>query len=84
MLLKILPIPLLMLCAACGGERAVVVKPPVDLTHCADEPVAPDLPPREMQALRDQMMLGYVLAFRSAWGDCRAKVDGLRAWSDGL
>lgn len=69
---------------ACGGERVVVVKPPVDLTHCADEPVAPDLPPREMQALRDQMMLAYVLAFRSAWGDCRAKVEGLRAWSDGL
>ena len=69
---------------ACGGERVVVVKPPVDLTHCADEPVAPDLPPPAMQALRDQMMLAYVLAFRSAWGDCRAKVEGLRAWSDGL
>jgi len=26
------------------------------------------------------MTLDYILSFRSAWGDCRAKIDGLRAW----
>lgn len=33
-----------------------------------------------MQA-RDKATLDYILAGRSAWGDCRAKVNGVRAWS---
>lgn len=77
-------IPLAMLCGACGTDRIQIVKPPVALTECADEPAAPDLPGREQQAERDRLTLDYILAFRSAWGDCRSKVDGIKAWSDAL
>jgi hypothetical protein len=28
------------------------------------------------------MTLDYVLGLRAAWGDCRAKVDGIKAWRD--
>lgn len=31
---------------------------------------------------RDRIELDLILAFRSAWGDCRAKVDGLAAWRE--
>lgn len=65
---------------ACGNERPVVAKPPVALLTCAGEPVAPDLPGRDHQSARDMMMLDYVLALRSAWGDCSSKVAGVRAW----
>lgn len=57
---------------------------PIELTTCADEPAAPDLPvvvsPAD-QVARDLLMLDYVLALRSAWGDCHAKVDGAKAWN---
>lgn len=69
---------------ACAPKRIEIVKPPAELTRCADEPLAPDLPGRDRQAERDTLTLGYILNLRSAWGDCRAKVDGLRAWSEGL
>lgn len=59
-----------------------MTKPPVALLTCADEPLAPDLPPRGMQDQRDMLMLDYVLALRSAWGDCSSKVAGVRAWAD--
>lgn len=75
-------IPLAMACAACGPQRPVLVLPPADLTSCADEPTAPDLPGRDAQDTRDRLTLDYLLALRSAWGDCRAKVDGLRAWRE--
>ena len=83
-------LPLLFL-TACGGERVAVVKPPVELTTCADEPAAPALPivdwssvetARPIQAMRDAMTLSYVLAMRSAWGDCKSRVDGVKAWSE--
>lgn len=61
-----------------------MVKPPVALTECADEPAAPDLPSRDQQAQRDLMTFGYILALRSAYGDCKADVDGIKAWSEGL
>lgn len=54
---------------------------PAELTTCADEPVAPDLPERDQQAARDTLTLDYILSLRSAWGDCRSRVDGIRAWS---
>lgn len=73
-------IPLAMLCAACGGEKPVLILPPVELTTCADEPLAPDLPAREFQDERDAMMLDFALDLRSAFGDCKAKVEGLREW----
>jgi hypothetical protein len=37
-----------------------------------------------MQSERDDMTLDYILGLRSAWGDCRAKVDGLRAWREAV
>lgn len=69
---------------ACGTDRPVVSLPPVELTQCADEPVAPVLPGADQQRERDLMTLDYVLALRSAWGDCRAKVDGLRVWREAM
>lgn len=66
---------------ACG-EKVRLALPPVELTTCADEPLAPELPGQDMQAARDALMLGYVLALRAAWGDCRAKVDGSKAWRE--
>lgn len=83
------PILLLLGCAACGTERPTIVLPAAELAVCADEPAAPDLPAvdwssvetaRPVQRARDTAMLDYVLALRSAWGDCRADVDGLAAW----
>lgn len=68
---------------ACAPEP-VLVLPPASLATCADEPEAPDIPDRdgsaETQDRRDVLTLAYVLAWRSAWGDCRAAVDGLKAW----
>ena len=82
-------LPLIAL-AACGQPRPVIIAPPVELTTCAAEPQAPDLPAvdwssvetaRPVQRARDVEMLAYVLAWRTAWGDCAAKVAGVRAWS---
>lgn len=67
---------------ACGNERPVVSKPPVALLTCADEPVAPDLPGRDQQSARDELTLEYVLSLRSAWGDCFAKIAGVKAWAN--
>ncbi len=79
-----LTIPLAMACASCGQERPAIAKPPADLLVCSNEPVAPDLPGRDEQARRDAMTLDYILALRSAWGDCFAKVAGVRAWAEKL
>lgn len=75
--------PFVLALTGCGQERPALAKPPADLLRCADEPVAPALPGREEQAKRDAMTLDYVLALRSAWGDCFAKVAGVRAWVKG-
>lgn len=73
-----------LLLTGCGPERPRLSLPPAELATCAGEPEAPELPARdgspEVQSIRDQLALMYVLALRSAWGDCHAKVDGLRAW----
>ena len=78
--------PLLMVCAACGHDRVRLVLPPAELATCADEPLAPDLPARDgteaVQRARDTLTFDYVLGMRSAWGDCRSKVDGLKAWRE--
>ena len=66
--------------AACGQPRPVIVLPPAELATCAEEPLAPDLPGRDQQDARDELVLSYVLDLRSAYGDCRARVDGLAAW----
>lgn len=83
-LLLIAMIPLGQALTGCGQERPALAKPPADLLGCADEPVAPSLPGRDEQARRDALTLDYVLALRSAWGDCRAKVAGVRAWVDAI
>lgn len=70
--------------AACTPERPAIVKPPVELTTCAAEPVAPVLPGRTDQAARDMVIGTYILALVMAGADCRARVDALRAWSDAL
>lgn len=79
--------PLLAL-AACGQPEALVITPPASLLTCADEPAPPAIPARDgteaNQLARDLAMLDGYLALRSAYGDCRAKVDGLRAWSETL
>lgn len=66
----------------CVRERPALAIPPTDLLTCADEPVAPALPGREQQASRDALTLDYILGLRAAWGDCRAKIDGIRAGRD--
>lgn len=77
--------------AACAKDKPVIVPPPAELSQCADEPAAPSLPrvdwssvetARPTQNERDLTTLDYILSLRSAWGDCRAKVDGLAAWRD--
>lgn len=75
-------IPLAMACAACGPKPVRIAPLPANLTTCADEPAAPDLPGQDRQAERDRLTLDYILSLRSAWGDCRAKVDGARAWNE--
>lgn len=74
-------IPWALLLSACGPQRPVLVLPPADLATCADEPLAPSIVGLE-QSARDALTLDYILGLRSAWGDCRAKVDGLKAWRE--
>jgi len=71
-----------MACAACGPKPVRIALPPADLATCADEPQAPDLPARDQQDTRDRLTLDYILDLRAAWGDCRAKVDGIKAWRE--
>lgn len=77
-------IPFALALTGCGQTRVETVKPPLTLLTCADEPVAPALPDRDQQTARDRMTLEYILALRAAWGDCAAKVSGVRAWSEAL
>lgn len=66
--------------ATCGQPRPTLILPPVSLTTCADEPPAPSLPGREQQVERDRLTLDYILGLRTAYGDCKAKVNGLASW----
>ena len=79
----ILSSPLL---TACGPKPVRIVTPPAELLSCQDEPTAPSLPERDgtdaTQLARDVATLLYILGLRSAWGSCRAAVDGVRAWAD--
>jgi hypothetical protein len=83
--------PLVLLSLTACEERPRLALPPANLATCADEPEAPALPAqdwtaieaaRPVQLLRDTLMLDYVLALRGAWGGCRSKVDGLKAWRE--
>ena len=81
-------LPALFALTACGQERVRIVKPPAELQTCAAEPAAPLLPERdgtdETQIQRDRLTLDFILALRSAWGDCASKVAGVAAWAKGL
>lgn len=66
----------------CAPQRVAIAAPPAHLLVCADEPLAPDLPPPAQQALRDALMIEYTLGLRSAWGSCHAAVAGVRAWAE--
>ena len=65
----------------CAPQRLALAAPPAHLLTCADEPLAPDLPGRDQQLLRDALMIEYTLGLRSAWGSCHAAVAGIRAWA---
>lgn len=73
---------------ACGPKPPVATKPPAELLVCAGEPSAPFLPPRDgteaTEKARDALTLTYILAWRAAWGDCKADVNGTKAWADRL
>jgi|JI10StandDraft_1071094.scaffolds.fasta_scaffold136855_5 hypothetical protein len=74
--------------SACQPGRPVAALPPVELMTCAGEPAAPNLPERDgteaVQTARDLIMLDAYLALRSAWGDCAAKLAGVREWREGM
>lgn len=65
--------------AACQPQPTLIL-PPAELSSCAAEPGAPSLLPEFTQAERDKIVLEYLLALRSAGGDCRARVNGLATW----
>lgn len=69
--------------SACGPKVAVkATKPPAELLVCADEPLAPILPPPGIE--RDRIVGDWILALRAAFGDCKADVVGTKAWADAL
>jgi hypothetical protein len=39
---------------------------------------------RPVQQQRDRTVFDYIIAMRSAWGDCAGKIAGVKAWSEGL
>lgn len=83
-----LALPMLLALSACQPGRPVAALPPVELMTCAGEPAAPNLPERDgteaVQTARDLIMLDAYLALRSAWGDCAAKLAGVREWREGM
>jgi hypothetical protein len=64
--------------AACGQPEALVLTPPADLLRCADAPAVPTLPEPGIE--RDRATVALWLAEREAGADCRARVNGVRAW----
>jgi hypothetical protein len=38
----------------------------------------------EVTGVRDAKVLDYIMAERTAGGDCRSKVAGIKAWRDGV
>lgn len=66
--------------AACGQKEPMVITPPAELLRCADAPAVPELPPPGIE--RDKVTLALWLAEREAGADCRARVNGVRAWVD--
>ncbi len=85
--MKALSVLALSALAACSPSvRSIPI--PAELATCADEPNAPDIPAKDgteaTQMVRDTMTLGYILALREAWGSCRAAVDGVAAYREGV
>lgn len=81
-----------LLSSACAPGPVRLASIPEELTVCDDEPQAPELPEQDwgatlavaeaIQRVRDIATLGYVLSLRSAYGSCRADVDGAKAWNE--
>ena len=70
----------------CAGEPQAPALPPYEWGKIAAAPtvaVAVDMA-KAITGKRDALMLPYVLDMRASRGDCAAKVDGTRAWSDAL
>jgi hypothetical protein len=86
--MKALILPALFTLSACGTPPVRIALPPVELTTCADEPSTPDIPARDgtdaVQQQRDELTLAYILGLRSAYGDCKSKVAGIKAWRDSV
>ncbi len=80
LLLPMALIPSLLLLPGCGNDRPVIALPPLELTSCAGEPDAPELPAPGVE--RDRLVLEYLLALRDAWGDCASRVAGLKSWRE--
>lgn len=74
--------------SGCTQERPAIVKPPVELTECADEPQTPGIPAKDgteaTRDVRDGLVWKYVLALHAAFIDCKADVAGIKAWSEAL
>ena len=71
---------------ACATPEPALILPPASLATCADMPAAPQLPERDgtnaIERARDLATLDYILALRSAYGDCKSKTVGLKAWME--
>ena len=85
--MKALSVLALSALAACSPSvRSIPI--PAELATCQDEPPAPDIPAKDgteaTQMVRDTMTLGYILALREAWGDCKARVDGIKAYREAV
>ena len=84
--MKPLPILALIALSACTQKPVRIAVPPAQYLTCAPLPPAPDLPERdgtaETQNRRDLLMLDGYLSLRSAYGSCKASVDGVRAWAE--
>lgn len=79
----------LLAASACTPQTRLATPPPERLV-CADEPQPPDLPPvdwasvetaRPVQLQRDITIFDYVLAFRTALGDCKGNLAYVAAWA---
>jgi hypothetical protein len=84
----VIAITVMFILSGCTQERPAIVRPPVELTECADEPQTPDIPAKDgteaTRDVRDGLVWRYVLALHGAFIDCKADVVGIKAWDQGL
>jgi hypothetical protein len=84
----VIAVTVLFILSGCTQERPAIVRPPVELTECADEPQTPDIPAKDgteaTRDVRDAMVWTYILALRAFGVDCKAVVIGIKAYDQGL